>query len=429
MAVESETSVGAGSGKRLAVVVGVNHAPELLLPPLHSARRDAETMAHVLEKHCHFLLLEPPLLEEQATSATVKKAILRLVQQRNVNDFLLFYFSGHGQPMDVEAGRNVVYLGTYDFVEAQVEGDETLHLSFPWLRDKLYLQTEAGKVLLLLDCCYSGEMGRTTPDPYLEEIQQRIRYYFEGPGATSGARSGGLRQALTATGHNAPSREGQVHGHMTGLMLPALRGEVPAILGRQGQLTLLRLVDYLKESYEETPLPALSGDDAGQRCILASFQLDGGSPAAFLPAHTQPGRPASYLPFPGSLFQPRPGEFERLERLLFAAGAQQHPVRLGLVGVIGMGGVGKTQLAVELAYRYQHRFPGPDLFGCLRPDRMCSTGSAPWPTSRSRRISCHQEMIPLIPSVKHYKLVIYVAISLARLMCFSSWTMSRNPVW
>ena len=71
-------------------------------------------------------------------------------------------------------------------------------------------------------------------------------------------------------------------------------------------------------------------------------------------------RPNNYIPFPRNpLFQPRPGEFERLEDLLFGPGAEQQPARLGLVGVVGLGGVGKTQLAVELAYRCldQQRFP------------------------------------------------------------------------
>src|SRR5260370_32850013 len=133
MSVERTTSAGAESGKRLALVVGVNHAPGSLLPPLRSARRDAEAMAQVLEQHCHFTLLEPPLLEDAATSAKVKKTVLELAEERGDNDFLLFYFSGHGQAMDVGAGRNVVYLGPQRFAGTQVAGDDTRQLAFSWL--------------------------------------------------------------------------------------------------------------------------------------------------------------------------------------------------------------------------------------------------------------------------------------------------------
>lgn len=74
------------------------------------------------------------------------------------------------------------------------------------------------------------------------------------------------------------------------------------------------------------------------------------------PANSSAAR--SYIPFArSSLFQSRPGEFENIEHLLFDDTSEQSPRRLAFVGVIGLGGVGKTQLAVEVAYRFQPRFP------------------------------------------------------------------------
>src|SRR6266702_6846573 len=150
-------------GRRIALVIGVNHAVDSLIPfPLRYAVDDAKVMAEVLHEHCGFELLVPPILSEQATSEKVKTAILDLAWNRTDDDFLLLYFSGHGQPMLIEAGRRDIYLVTHNFRERDVERDENLHLSMQWLRDKLYIPTNAGRVLLILDCCYAGEFGRTT---------------------------------------------------------------------------------------------------------------------------------------------------------------------------------------------------------------------------------------------------------------------------
>jgi hypothetical protein len=352
----------AKKGRRIALVIGVNGAPNSQLPPLNHATADAGAMAEVLQQHCNFELLEPPLLNEQATSDRVKDAVRRLARNRSADDFLLLYFSGHGQPMFIEAERRDIYLATSNFSELDVEEDEAAHFSMRWLRDKLYLPTKAGRVLLILDCCYAGDIDRTASDPYLEELQQRINYYFGRPGSASEARQGGLRLALTATGHNSKALEKDGHGLMTGLLLPALRGEVNAVLEveNQGQVSIQRVHRYLEITMPLEQKPSLSGDFAGRSCILASYPERADELRRKGAHRVVNERPTSYIPFPRNpLFQPRPGEFEQLEILLFGPGSETQPARLGLVGVVGLGGVGKTQLAVELAYRCldQQRFP------------------------------------------------------------------------
>src|SRR5260370_1099694 len=349
----------APAGKRLALVIGVNKAGSAFQTPLHHALADAEAMAEVLQQHCGFELVAPPLLEEQATSETIRKAVRQLARDRTNDDFLLLYFAGHGLPMTVEAGRYAVYVGSSDIDERDIEEEEAAHISLKWLRERLYEGTKAGHVLLILDCCFSGDMSRTAPDRYLEELKQRIRYYSQELGENSQSKSGGLRFALTATGHNVPAAEGKEHGLMTGMLLSALRGEVDAVLDieHQGEVSLPRLYDYLKHAMSAEQPPSLAGDSAGRSCILASYP----ERAAQLRSQHRPVRgaeqPQSYIPFPRNpLFQPRPGEFERLETLLSGENAGQ-PARIGLVGVTGMGGIGKTQLAVELAYRLQQQHP------------------------------------------------------------------------
>jgi Caspase domain/NB-ARC domain/WD domain, G-beta repeat len=354
-----------GEGKRLALVIGVNSSTESSLAALTYAEADAEAMAQVLEHHCGFELFEhSPLIGDRATTSAIQRAVRRLAREREDDDFLLLYFAGHALPMIVEADQRDVFLVTHDFDAQDVDLDENAHLSLRWLRKMLYERTNAGRVLIVLDCCFAGEMGANAPDQYLEELKERIRYYLGETNKESRANLNGQRLALSATAHNTLAGEEQGHGVMTENLLSALQGDQPQAFDREGEVSIELLYNYLKKAISAQP-PDLSGNFANRSCVLATFAERARALRAQLQHTPSRGlgaeRPETYIPFPRNpLFQPRPDEFEQVERLLVKPDTGLRKTRVGLVGVTGMGGIGKTQLAVELAYRLleQHHYPG-----------------------------------------------------------------------
>src|SRR5205085_5862284 len=131
MSVSSDAPGGQGAGRRLALVIGVDATRSFILPALRHAVADARAVADVLEQRCGFTLYGLPLIGESATSTSIKRAVLELARQRSADDFLLLYFSGHGQQAYDELRKEIrhTYLGSEDFNEEEVEEDQNLHVS------------------------------------------------------------------------------------------------------------------------------------------------------------------------------------------------------------------------------------------------------------------------------------------------------------
>src|ERR1700686_4769471 len=99
------------SGRRLALVVGVNGPSHAGRAALRYAPDDGRAIAQVLEgSACGFSLFRDPLLGEQATTAEVRGAIVDLAETLQDGDTALFYFSGHGEALPIGADLDDVYL-------------------------------------------------------------------------------------------------------------------------------------------------------------------------------------------------------------------------------------------------------------------------------------------------------------------------------
>ena len=188
--------------------------------------------------------------------------------RRTDDDILLFYFAGHGFIHEDPSGQRQVYLATSDLDAHLIqEGEDIESISLDWLRERLYEKTKAGRVLLILDCCYAGNMGRIPGDLPLNTIFDLFKHYL---GATNDVSLRKYRVTIAATGHDAEASEKNDHS-MTNHLLAVLRGECHEVLSSKGEVTIGRLYDYLYQIMPAEQKPSFSGDTAGRGLVLATY--------------------------------------------------------------------------------------------------------------------------------------------------------------
>lgn len=247
-------------GQRWAVVVGISRYADSDIPPLRYADNDAQAFYAVATTPIEKGGLGVPktntrfLVNEEATSVSVREAITDFLKAAIEDDIVFIYFAGHGAP-DPERPK-VLYLLTHD---SQLNKLASTSIKMQEIQDALHDYVAAKRVLVFADACHSRGVGGeiasralAAPDlvnEYLAEIAQ--------------SRESSL--SFSASDVNQLSQEdkkwGGGHGVFTYYILEALKGNADFDhdkIVRLGELTHY-VSDHVRRDTKAQQSPISSG--------------------------------------------------------------------------------------------------------------------------------------------------------------------------
>jgi hypothetical protein len=141
---------------RFAVLIGNSRFPiDSGLQDLRCPENDVDGMARILSDKDYGYFDQTTNLKNR-TTADVKREMAKVFGRANSDDLVLVYYSGHGK-QDMEGQ---LYLATSDtFASSSIDLMSTA-LPVADLRNFIR-HSRTNKVILILDCCYSGAIGNT----------------------------------------------------------------------------------------------------------------------------------------------------------------------------------------------------------------------------------------------------------------------------
>lgn len=190
---------------------------------------DATQMAALLKSHedgspnyhCSLLCSD----RDSITEASLRAALKKLTNDAGKDDDLLFYFSGHGMVIDGEgalvtqdARPNDVGLPMYELL-------------------RRVNRCGAGSVMIILDCCHSGEMGNTNNGGTINQT----------------TLSEGVT-ILSASTSNQKSQEGLLNSLFTELVMAALSGGAADVRGYVSAASIYAYVEQALGPWQQRPM-------------------------------------------------------------------------------------------------------------------------------------------------------------------------------
>jgi uncharacterized caspase-like protein len=147
--------------KKYAVVIGnglfPNEPDKKTWADLKCPKNDIEGLAKLLvnPEIGHFLPENVNVLLDK-TSDDIMAAIYAVFDKAEFNDLILIYYSGHG----VQVGESpaTLYLAAHNTV---IEKAFLTAVPIARLRDLMDIKVSSKKIILILDCCYSGDAGKS----------------------------------------------------------------------------------------------------------------------------------------------------------------------------------------------------------------------------------------------------------------------------
>jgi tetratricopeptide (TPR) repeat protein len=221
-----------------ALIIGVNHPQnDPLFAPLRSAERDANDLASALHD-CGFAVQS--LIGQQATTAAIREAIAELREQVDDKSDLFIAFCGHGAWIPVDGHPDgATFLVSADYLTQRAKKTPKHYLSLDWWYEELLDWNEPRSVVLLLDCCFAGNVARAAARHAIDTaIVQRFR------GVT--VLTGRLRAYLAATVPGEKAYEDDRGGWLTQTVVACLRDKDRS---GDGLLTVPVLIDAVKKQH------------------------------------------------------------------------------------------------------------------------------------------------------------------------------------
>lgn len=196
-------------GTRRALIVATGEYRDEKFRQLRAPAVDAERLAEVLGDPAIGDFVVDVALDEDESA--LRRRIARFFARSNRDDVLLLHLSGHG----VKDARGDLFLAASD---TEIDLLEATALAASWL-DEQITRSPSRRVLLLLDCCFSGKFpfnataraGDSVDVP--ERFQGRGRAVITATNATEYAYEG---DRLSGDGHRSYFTDALVKGLKTG---------------------------------------------------------------------------------------------------------------------------------------------------------------------------------------------------------------------